>query len=271
MCDSNTVRGVHDPAERFASVVAPDRAAVHLDEAALCIAAHARDRLDVDAWCARLDDLAGQARLPSFDEVRRVLFVEHDFRGETTNYEDPENSFLDAVLTRERGIPISLSIVVIEVARRLGIPVHGIGMPGHFLVQEADADGVWLDAYHGGALLQYGDCARIVDRIYRGARRLVPSDLAPTPPRAILARMLANLEGGPRASDPTQLAWMLRLHVMIPGTAVNARLQLLRQFATVGHPVHVVQAYELILEQLDDDATREQVETEVTRYRRRWN
>ena len=262
---------MQDPAERFANVVAPERAAVHLDEAALCIASHARDRLDVDEWCSRLDDLAGQARLPSFDEVRRVLFDEHDFRGDTTNYEDPENSFLDAVLTRERGIPISLSVVVIEVARRLGIPVHGVGMPGHFLVQEADSDGRWLDAFHGGALLQYEDCARIVDRIYRGTRRLVPSDLTPTPARAILARILANLEGGPLASDPTQLAWMLRLHVMIPGTPVHPRLQLLRQFAEVGHPVHVTQAYELVVEQLDDDKAREQVDTEATRYRRRWN
>ena len=262
---------MQDPAERFANVVAPERAAVHLDEAALCIAAHAHDDVDVDAWCRRLDDLAGQARLPSFDEVRRVLFVEHDFRGDTAHYQDPENSFLDAVLTRERGIPISLSVVVIEVARRLGIPVHGIGMPGHFLVQEADADGVWLDPFHGGATLQYEDCARIVDRIYGGARRLVPSDLTPTPPRAILARMLANLEGGPLASDPTQLAWMLRLHVMIPGNAVNARVQLLRQFAEIGHPVHVSEAYDLVVEQLDDDKAREHVETEATRYRRRWN
>ncbi|HEX5095167.1 MAG TPA: transglutaminase-like domain-containing protein [Acidimicrobiia bacterium] len=262
---------MQDPAERFANVVAPDRAAVHLDEAALCIAAHAREGLDVDEWCSRLDDLAGEARLPSFDEVRHVLFEEHDFRGDTAHYQDPENSFLDAVLTRERGIPISLSVVVIEVARRLGIPVHGVGMPGHFLVQDADSDGFWLDAFHGGALLQYEDCARIVDRIYRGTRRLVPSDLTPTPARAILARMLANLEGGSLASDPTQLAWMLRLHVMIPGTAVHARLQLLRQFAEVGHPAHVAQAYDLVVGQLDDDKAREQVDAEATRYRRRWN
>jgi regulator of sirC expression with transglutaminase-like and TPR domain len=259
-----------DPAERFAAVVAPGNTELHLDEAAFCIAAHAHPGLDIDAWCARLDDLASEALQRDFDEVRRLLFVEHDFRGDTERYENPENSFLDSVIERERGIPITLSVVVIEVARRLGIAVDGVGMPGHFLVQEADTYGVWTDPFDGGALCQYDDCAAIFDRIYRGLRSLAPGDLSPTPPRAILARMLANLENGPLASDPTQLAWMLRLHVMIPGVPTRARVDLLRQFARVGHPAQVVEAYDLVAAQTGDDSAA-RISEEADRYRTRWN
>ena len=130
-----------DPAERFASIVRAPETDIRLDEAAFCIAACARPdaqpRLDVDEWCARLDALAAASPEPTFEGVRTLLFVTEGFRGNTDDYGDPRNSFLDAVIERRCGIPITLSVLLIEVARRHGVEVLGIGMPGHFLVREA--------------------------------------------------------------------------------------------------------------------------------------
>ena len=118
---------------------------MRLDVAAFCLAAHAHPGLDVDARCARLDELAQRCPTPTFDGMRAYLFETLGFRGNTRDYGDPENSFLDSVLERRLGIPISLAVVVMEVGRRIGAPVHGVGMPGHFLVMDAARDGVWCD------------------------------------------------------------------------------------------------------------------------------
>ena len=100
--------------------------------------------------------------------VRTLLFVTEGFRGNADDYGDPRNSFLDAVIERRCGIPITLSVLLIEVARRHGIEVLGIGMPGHFLVREAaDADR-WYDPFHGGARLELLDCARLFAALHGG-------------------------------------------------------------------------------------------------------
>jgi regulator of sirC expression with transglutaminase-like and TPR domain len=243
---------------------------VRLDEGALCIAAHARPDLDVDAWCTRLDDLAAACSEASFDGVRHELFTVCGFRGDVERYSDPQNSLLDAVLERRRGIPITLSVVMIEVARRLGVGVEGIGMPGHFIVRPSDREHVWCDPFNGGVLLRYDDCARLFDGIYRGTRALQPDDLAPVSGLAILARVLANLEHGPLGRDPQHLAWMCELHLAIPGVAFGDQLQLLRRLAGVADYQTVIAAYERVAAGLDDDLAA-QVQAEGDRLRARWN
>ncbi len=128
--------------------------------------------------------------------VNRYLFDELDFRGNTTAYDDPRNSFLHEVLARRTGIPITLSVVYIEVARRAGVGVHGINFPGHFLVRFDDGTqaGAILDPFNRGTALSELDCRRLLRRhagdTFEFDRRL----LEPATPHEILSRMLANLK-----------------------------------------------------------------------------
>ena len=130
------------------------------------------------------------------------------------------------MIDRRRGIPITLSVVVIEVARRLGVVVHGVGMPGHFLVQAAALTTSGATRSTAARSSTVDGCRAPVRRRARGERAAHPRDLAPTPPRAILARMLANLEQGPlrRAAR----ARRLRLHLAIPDVPLEEQVQLLR-------------------------------------------
>lgn len=217
-----------DVRHRFADAVGRPDGEVQLDVAAFCIAAHAHPGLDVDAWCARLDDLAARCAEPTFDAVRSQLFTVDGFAGNRDDYGDPENSFLDSVLTRRVGIPITLSVMTMEVGRRLGLEMRGIGMPGHFMVQDALHREVWCDPFNGGRLYDAEDCRALFARLHGASAPFHPSYLSPTPPRMIVARMLTNLEHGRLAQDPVQLAWMCELHLALPGLddAERARLEL---------------------------------------------
>ncbi len=213
--------------KRFEATVARPAEEVRLDVAAFCIAAHAHPGIDVDAWCARLDDLAAACSTPTFEGVRAYLFEEEAITGNGRDYTDPENSFLDSVLTRRMGIPITLSVLMMEVGRRLGIDVRGVGMPGHFLVQDgASAEGLWCDPFHGGARCDVEDCRALFARVHGSARGFHPAFLAPTSAHEILGRMLANLEHGRMAKDPLQLAWMCGLHRALPGLGDPERARL---------------------------------------------
>src|SRR5438067_2212591 len=130
---------------RFAELVQGDEDTIPLDETALLIAAHAYPDLDVAAELARLDAIA--ARCPG-DE----LDVRHE-------YYDPRNSFLNEVLDRRLGIPITLSLVTMEVGRRIGVPLLGVGMPGHFLVRYGP---VVVDPFTGGRKLTEDDCRQLL-------------------------------------------------------------------------------------------------------------
>jgi regulator of sirC expression with transglutaminase-like and TPR domain len=212
---------------RFAATVAKPAAEVRLDVAAFCIAAQAHPGIDVDAWCGRLDELAAGCDAATFEGVRAYLFRREGFTGNTDDYADPENSFLDAVVTRRAGIPITLSVLMMEVGRRLGVDVRGVGMPGHFLVQDgADSQGSWCDPFHGGARYDLQDCRDLFTRLHGTHLGFHPAFLAPSSSHEIIGRMLANLEHGRLAKDPLQLAWMCRLHLALPGLAEPERARL---------------------------------------------
>jgi regulator of sirC expression with transglutaminase-like and TPR domain len=125
-----------------------------------------------------------------------VLFQVCQFRANESDYHDPRNSFLNDVLTRRTGIPITLSVVYIEVARRLARPVYGVGLPGHFLVRYDDAGyAAFLDPYHAGQVLTAAECHEMARSLTSADTTTDPTALAPVSTRYILVRMLNNLKG----------------------------------------------------------------------------
>jgi regulator of sirC expression with transglutaminase-like and TPR domain len=212
-----------DATERFAAAVAAPATELRLDVAAFALAAHAHRDLDIDAACAGLDTLAARCPRLTFDGLRAYLFDDLGFRGNRRDYGDPENSFLDSVVERRVGIPITLSLLMMEIGRRVGVPVHGVGMPGHFLVMDAARDGVWCDPFHGGVLYDSEGCRRLFAQVHGNARGFSRALLAPTDSRAIVSRMLSNLEGSRLAADPVALSWLCDLHLLVPDLAPDQR------------------------------------------------
>ena len=217
---------------RFAALVARADEEIPLDEAALLIAAHARPELDVAAELGLLDDLAAGCKEPSLDGLTHHLFDELGFRGNTEHYGDPDNSFLDQVVQRRLGIPITLSVLTIEVGRRLGVALDGVGMPGHFLVRHRADPGTFLDPFGGGRRLDAAGCQDIFTNL--GGTVWEDSFLEPVGARAILTRMLLNLQGVFLPADLRSAAWVLELRLTIPGVAVADRLGLARALGAMG-------------------------------------
>ncbi|MFM8238555.1 MAG: transglutaminase family protein [Actinomycetota bacterium] len=213
-----------DAVERFAHELARPPATIRLDVAAFCIAAQAHPGLDVDAACARLDALAARCPAPTFAGVRELLFEREGFRGNVDAYDDPENSFLDSVLDRRIGIPITLSLVMMEVGRRIDVPVAGIGLPGHFIVADGAEPGRWCDPFAGGTVLDLAAVRDLARRMRPGP--FVPGLLAPAHPVAIVARMLANLERGPLGRVPRHRDWINTLRAAFPGVTETERRRL---------------------------------------------
>jgi regulator of sirC expression with transglutaminase-like and TPR domain len=201
-------RGMQDRSrelERFAAVVQRDDADIRLDEAALLIGAWEHEAFDVAPHLRALDDLARRAA-PALESatspdaagraLATTLFKELAFRGNTEAYYDPRNSFLVDVLDRHVGIPISLSVLYMEVARRLGLRAGGVAFPGHFLVRvDGGAAPLILDPFGGGAALNRNDLEALLAQSAGPEARLADVVLSPATNRAILVRMLNNLAG----------------------------------------------------------------------------
>jgi regulator of sirC expression with transglutaminase-like and TPR domain len=243
--------------ERFAALLsrAPDD--VPLDETALLIAARARGAaaVDVDASLRTLDDLAHRCSEPTFAGLRTLLFEKEGFTGNVEHYGDPDNSYLDRVLDRRTGIPITLSIVMIEVGRRLGVPVVGIGMPAHFLVRDGDSDR-YCDPFGGGRVLDVDGCAALFATVTGNRVQFDESLLVAVPPPLVLARMLNNLEHGPLSADPMRLGALLDLHVRIPLLGPTERVAVASRLAGVGRFAQAAAFVEAIDGETDGDELR---------------
>ncbi|MBV9265570.1 MAG: tetratricopeptide repeat protein [Acidobacteriaceae bacterium] len=175
-----------------------------LDVAALELAAIEFPGLDVSAFLNRMDALANQVRsdlrpgakgLDFIKKTNELLFDVLQFRGNEEDYYDPRNSCLNSVLTRRVGIPISLSVLYIELARRLDRPVYGVGLPGHFIVAYEDREvRYWVDPFNNGRILSFTDCSALARQTAGVDLRANPAVLSPVNKRQILVRMLSNLK-----------------------------------------------------------------------------
>jgi len=194
-------------AEAFAALVGPKLQDDEIDllRAALTIARTEYPGLDTESYVARVDRLARQAeaRITEVGDVREtvaalnhVLFSDAGLRGNREDYYDPRNSFVNDVLDRGLGLPITLALIYMEVGRRLGFPLFGVGMPGHFLLKHYDIDGreTLIDCFNGGDILNAQDCQRRLDEIYDGQMTLRPEFLFAVSRRQILTRILNNLK-----------------------------------------------------------------------------
>ncbi|MCA9676463.1 MAG: hypothetical protein H6708_08875 [Kofleriaceae bacterium] len=225
---------VDDCMRRFATAVQRPEPALELDVAALLLGEWDYGTIDLPHYRAVLDGMADSARRVRDDQADRtfagaraitqVLFTDLGFRGNTDDYYDPRNSFLHEVIDRRVGIPITLCILYMETARRIGETVTGVGFPGHFLVRAHDGDrAVVIDPYNGGSVLSRGDLDELIKRVNGPDATLEAAVLAPVSKQQILTRMLVNLAGiyGKRGDLFRSLEVLERLYLL---DAANDRI-----------------------------------------------
>lgn len=245
------------PTERFTEVVQRPDDAVPLDEAALLVAAHAYPDLDVATQLARIDGLAAGCPAPTVEGLRRHLFEDFGLDGNTRRYGDPRNSFLNDLLTRRLGIPISLSVLTMEVGRRLGLTLSGVGMPGHFLVRSED-DGCLLDPFNGGRLVMPEECAELYRALHGPRAPFGPHLLAPVGPRAILVRLLANLRQiYLAAGDARSAGWVYELRAAVPAGSPADAADVARALASIGRFTEAAATLDALAETVPDAGARE--------------
>jgi len=194
-------------AETFGELVGQhvDDERIQLGRAALVIARIEYPELRFEPYLKRIEQFAGRVRerlaadsgvVESVAAINHVLFVEAGFRGNREDYYDPRNSFLNDVVDRKLGIPITLALLYMEIARLVGFPLFGVGMPGHFLLKHYDVEGreTLIDAFNGGRVVTASECQVRLDEIYDGQVTLRPEFLMSVSRRQMLTRMLSNLK-----------------------------------------------------------------------------
>jgi regulator of sirC expression with transglutaminase-like and TPR domain len=191
--------------DRFAQLVRRKPADVSLVEATLEIARQEYPGLDVPACQAQLERLEQAARRadpgPGFttrdrlEALNRVLFEEAGFHGDSSVATDPRGSYLNEVLARRCGLPILLSVIYLEIGRRIGLRLEGVGMPAHFIVRlMGDEPPVFIDPFHRGDILTEDGCGELLRRVSGGRIQMQPEYLRPWSTPRILERILRNLK-----------------------------------------------------------------------------
>lgn len=187
----------------FSELVHKPEEDLQLDLAALYIAGEEYPEIDVASHLGELDSFAAQisqsvaVEAAPADLARAIaayLCDEVGFHGNSDDYYNPNNSFLNCVLETRTGIPIALSLVFLEVARRLGLRCSGVGLPGHFIVG-LDESGEYMDPFNAGTILSISDCQNLVRRMSAGELEWTDEFLIPCTKYDILFRMLNNLKG----------------------------------------------------------------------------
>ena len=204
---------------RFAEIMEPGRSRVPLDEAALLMSTALQSGVDLDRWLSALDELAERCPTATPEGVARHLFDDERFAGNRRAYYDWRNSCLDRVIASRTGIPISLSVLMIEVSRRLGIELHGVGMPAHFLVRPADEPDVFFNPFDGGRRLDRLGARLLFEQVTEGQVTWNERYLDPTPNRDIAVRMLNNLKSVFAGRDAIRLAIVMDLRSAVPELA----------------------------------------------------
>jgi regulator of sirC expression with transglutaminase-like and TPR domain len=208
---------------------------IDLGRATLAIATQEYPDLKIENCLSQLDALGQAVELRIGEErnpyrviaaLNTVLFKEHGFQGNRAEYYDPKNSFLNDVITRKKGIPISLSVIYMEVARRVGLSLGGVGFPGHFLVKYHDAEiEILIDVFNEGEIRAREDLDQMLQQLYRGQVSYQPGFVAPLSKRDILRRMLNNLKWiYLEKGDPLKTLSVLdQLVILDPGSASEIR------------------------------------------------
>ena len=192
--------------ERLRQIVSGPDEDISLAEAALLIAGHGYPDLNVAAYLSRIEELAYMLRLRIDEDdsvperisaLNQFLFGELGFAANSDDYYDPRNSFLNEVLERRTGIPITLSVIYMELGRKVGLPLQGVSFPGHFLVKCAVPEGaVVLDPYSGGISLGLPDLQKRLREVQGGevSRAIVAELLVSASNKEIIVRLLRNLK-----------------------------------------------------------------------------
>jgi len=177
---------------------------IDLGRAALAIAHSEYPDLNIESYLSRMDGLASAVRDRAggradcyrlIAATNYILFSVEGFSGNRDDYYDPKNSFLNQVMERKQGIPITLSVLYMEVARRVGLELEGVGFPGHFLVKYVGAEEeIIIDPFHQGEVRFTKELEEMLDGLYRGKLALRPEFLSPLSKKQILRRMLNNLK-----------------------------------------------------------------------------
>ena len=202
------VDSVTSPRENFIAAIAPPSREINLARAALYVAAEQEPELDVVAYLGRIALLSDAARkmLPgrhsvydAIHTINELMYNVEGFKGNRENYYDPRNCLLNHVIDDKRGIPITLSIIYSEIARRVGHNLRGVGMPGHYLLAAGrGASEVFIDPFNSGGLLSRKECLGIAlrgNRVPKGRLAALAGRLLPTSDkRATLKRLLVNLK-----------------------------------------------------------------------------
>jgi regulator of sirC expression with transglutaminase-like and TPR domain len=261
---------------QFIDLVQGSEDRIDLVEAALLIAqtafpdlirSHCTERLDLwaDRLRRRLDASLGSGEI--LGSLNRLLFDEEGFRGNQENYYDPENSFLNRVLERKLGIPITLSLVYGEVGRRAGLPVYDIALPGHFIVGLLHASGtLYVDPFNGGEVLTEKECR---DRIEAGFGPEVAADTSwkvPAARKMILKRMLRNLKGIYRQLNQEQQFFeMLQWILAVDPKASDELKERGLLYEAIGNNVSAVKDLQHYLETATAATDREMIEAKIIR------
>lgn len=223
----------HSP--EFQRLLGGDAAEIDLARVALEIARDVYSHLEIDAYLARIEDLGRRVRgrLPAglsperiIAQINWVLFVEEGFRGNDVDYYDPRNSYLNEVIDRRLGIPISLAAIYQAIATRVGLPMAGVNLPCHFVLRTGpESAPLFVDPYHEGAILDRQGCRKRVEEVGGQAVVLSERDFAPCSNLVVVARMLRNLKGGYlRLGDfAAALPVQRRLASLLPGELLEQR------------------------------------------------
>ena len=260
---------------RFATLVREPEESLDLVEGALLIARTAFPDLisstcteRLDHWADRLWQVLGPS--PSVGDTLkgliRVLFEEEGFRGDHQTYYDPQNSYLNRVLERKRGIPITLSLVYSEVGRRAGFPVHGFALPGHFIAGLVHASGtLYVDPFNGGELLTEKECRDMIIAHFGYTAAADAHWQAPVSKKTILKRMLRNLKEIYRHLNQDlqsfeMLQWILTLDPQAPDELKERGLL----YETMGNNAFAVRDLERYLELFPDTPDFEVIKAKIT-------
>jgi regulator of sirC expression with transglutaminase-like and TPR domain len=221
--------------QSFSEIALLEDEAFSLDRAALTLALEEYPSLDIPKYLRRLDTLAARVEVligvdrsaaNIINGMNDVLFVQEGLRGNAEDYFDPRNSYLNEVLDRKLGIPISLSVIYIEIGKRIGFPIEGLGFPGHFLIKHVDHDrDIIIDAFSMGRILTMNDCQELLDKTHNGSVVMNASLLQPMGKRAIITRMLYNLKGIFAQKEQYQqtLATIDKILLLNPGMSSEVR------------------------------------------------